>query len=109
MQRQNTLNLLHTLSSRATLFSFVYYIFLFLLYLIGNYQYFLDSTQVFILGILNIFLILHCLFGIYYLFFTIILSVRNRKIDLKYFILCTVSVAFALVLLFSIKVLDALM
>ncbi len=109
MQRQSTLNLLYAVTSKATLFTFTYYMFLFILYLIGNYQYFLDTTQIFILQILNVFLILHCLFGLYYLFLTIIFTVKNKKIVLSKFILCTVSVAFALVLLFSVKALTALM
>jgi hypothetical protein len=109
MQRQSTLNLLYAATSKTTLFTFTYYMLLFILYLIGNYQYFLDTTQIFILQILSVFLILHCLSGLYYLFLTMVFAVKNRKIVLSKFILCTVSVTVALVLLFSVKALTALM
>lgn len=108
MKRQIKINLIYTLTNRGALFTFVFILFLFSFYLVGNYQKFLDSTQLFLLDILNIFLILHCLLGIYYLFLTIILAIKNRQVNIRRFILCTCSVTFSLILLFSIKVLRAL-
>lgn len=109
MKRQIKIDLIYTLTNRVALFTFVFILIFFSFYLIGNYQDFLDGTQLFLLDILNIFLILHCLLGIYYLFLTIIFAIKNRHISIKRFILCTCSVTFSLILLFSIKVLRALM
>jgi len=107
MKKQFKIQRLHSLIGRFALFTFCVSLLLFELYLLGNYQKFLDSTQILILELCNIFVIINILVSNYYLILIIITAIRNNRFYIIRFILCFISLLFSLLLLFGLKFLKA--
>jgi hypothetical protein len=63
-------------------FFFIFSLLLFLLYLLGNFQEFLDSTQIFLIKLLKISLLAEVFLGILYILLVFILR-RQRRYYLK--------------------------
>ena len=99
------LSSLYWLVARVVVFFFVLSLLLFALYLLGNFQEFLDSTQVFLLDFLKLSLLGEVFLGVLYIFLVFFLR-RQRRYFAK-LVLCFLSVVFCWVLLLSISFLSA--
>ena len=83
------------------MFFFMVSMLLFLLYLLGNFQEFLDSTQIFLIQLLKIGLLAEVFAGLLYLLMVFLL--RRQRRFLGKMILCSLSIltSFVLLLVFS--------
>jgi hypothetical protein len=99
------LSSLYWLVSRTVVFFFIFSLLLFLLYLLGNYQEFLDSTQIFLIHLLKVSLLAEVFTGILYLFMVFLL--RRQRRYLGKVILCSLSVVSSFVLLLAFSFLTA--
>jgi hypothetical protein len=95
------LSSLYWLVARTVVFFFIFSLLLFLLYLLGNFQDFLDSTQIFLIQLLKVSLLAEVFVGLLYLVMVFLL--RRQRRFLGKVILCSLSVvaSFALLLAFS--------
>ena len=110
MYRLFSLTRLYRLVSRGVIFFFILSLLLLYLYLLGNFQEFLDSSQIFLLGLLEISLLLEAFLGLFYII--LIFLMRHRKIGqhrhlLVKLILSFVSVIFCYTLLLFFKFLSS--
>ena len=87
------------------MFFFILSLLLFLLYLLGNVQEFLDSTQIFLIHLLKVSLLAEIFTGLVYLLMVFLLR-RQRRL-LGKMILCTLSVVSSFVLLLAFSFLTA--
>jgi hypothetical protein len=87
--------------ARAVVFFFIFSLLLFLLYLLGNFQEFLDSTQIFLIKLLKFSLLAEVFIGFLYVLLVFLLQRQRRY--LGKLILCSLSIvsSFALLLAFS--------
>jgi hypothetical protein len=99
------LSSLFWLVARAVIFFFLFSLLLFLLYLLGNFQEFLDSTQVFLLQLLKVSLLAEVFVGLLYIILVFFLR-RQRRLYVK-LILCSLSVVFCYLLLLAFSFLSA--
>ena len=99
------LSSLYWLVARGVVFFFVLSLLLFALYLLGNFQEFLDSTQVFLLDFLRLSLLGEVFLGVLYIFLVFFLR-RQRRYFGK-LVLCFLAVVFCWVLLLGISFLSA--
>jgi hypothetical protein len=99
------LSSLYWLISRAVLFLFIFSLLLFALYLLGNFQQFLDSSQIMLLQILKICLLAEFFWGALYVALVFLLR-RQRRLALKV-VLCLLSMLFCGALLLLLSFLSA--
>jgi hypothetical protein len=78
---------------RAVVFFFMLSVLLFFFYLLGNYQDFLDSTQLFLLSLLRVTLGLELASGVWLAVFLVYRNVRERRPFLVRWILLILSLA----------------
>ena len=90
------LSSLYWLVARAVVFFFIFSLLLFLLYLLGNFQEFLDSTQIFLIKLLKISLLTEVFLGVLYILLVFVLR-RQRRHYLK-LIFCSLSVVISYLL-----------
>jgi len=86
-------------------FFFIFSLLLFLLYLLGNFQEFLDSTQIFLIQLLKISLLAEVFAGLLYL--VMVFMLRRQRRFLGKVILCSLSVLASFVLLLAFSFLTA--
>jgi hypothetical protein len=86
-------------------FFFIFSLLLFLLYLLGNFQEFLDSTQIFLVQLLKVSLLAEVFVGLLYLLMVFML--RRQRRFLGKVILCSLSVVVSFVLLLAFSFLTA--
>jgi len=95
------LSALYWLVARAVVFFFIFSLLLFLLYLLGNFQEFLDSTQILLIRLLKSSLLTEVFFGSLYLLLVFILR-RQRRYVGRVILCCLATLTcFALLLTFS--------
>jgi hypothetical protein len=99
------LSSLYWLVARTVVFFFIFSLLLFLLYLLGNFQEFLDSTQIFLIQLLKISLLAEVFVGLLYLLMVFLL--RRQRRYLGKVILCSLSVVASFVLLLAFSFLTA--
>lgn len=99
------LSSLYWLVARGVVFFFVLSLLLFCLYLLGNFQEFLDSTQIFLLDALRLSLLAEVFLGVLYIFLVFFLR-RQRRYLVK-LVLCFLSVLGCWVLLLGVSFLSA--
>jgi hypothetical protein len=92
---------LHWLVARAVVFFGIFSLLLFLLYLLGNFQEFLDSSQIFLIRLLKISLLSEVFTGLLYV--VLVFMLRRQRRFLGKLILCSLSIlgSFFLLLVFS--------
>jgi hypothetical protein len=88
---------------RAVVFFFLLSVLLLLLYVVGNYQDFLDSTQLFLLMCLRVCLTLEMVTGVWLAGFLIFRNFGERRLLLVRWILLTLSVCASAVLLAALR------
>jgi hypothetical protein len=76
--RRPVLFALYEIVSRAVIFFFILSVLSFLLYLLGNFQEFLDSTQLYLLGLLRVSLLSQLFAGLLYIVFVFLLGRHLR-------------------------------
>jgi hypothetical protein len=86
-------------------FFFIFSLLLFLLYLLGNFQDFLDSTQIFLIQLLKVSLLAEVFVGLLYLLMVFLM--RRQRRFLGKVILCSLSVVTSFVLLLAFSFLTA--
>jgi len=86
-------------------FFFIFSLLLFLLYLLGNFQEFLDSTQIFLIQLLKVSLLAEVFVGLLYLLMVFLLRRQRRFIGKV--ILCSLSVVTSFMLLLAFSFLTA--
>ena len=91
--------------ARSVVFFFIFSLLLFLLYFLGNFQEFLDSTQIFLIRLLKVSLLAEVFVGLLYILMVFLL--RRQRRFLGKVILCSLSVAASLVLLLAFSFLTA--
>jgi uncharacterized membrane protein len=89
---------IHRLSFRVASFLFAFVILFFALFIIGNYERFLDRTQYLIFNLLSITIVLHLASGLFYILFFIIHNDPSLFPKRRRFILLTVTLIFSLFL-----------
>lgn len=99
------LSSLYWLVSRTVVFFFIFSLLLFLLYLLGNFQEFLDSTQIFLIQLLKVSLLAEVFVGLLYLLMVFLL--RRQRRFLGKVILCSLAVVASFVLLLAFSFLTA--
>jgi hypothetical protein len=99
------LSSLYWLVARTVVFFFIFSLLLFLLYLLGNFQEFLDSTQIFLIQLLKISLLAEVFVGLLYLLMVFLL--RRQRRFLGKVILCSLSVTACFMLLLAFSFLSA--
>ena len=99
------LSSLYWLVSRTVVFFFIFSLLLFLLYLLGNFQEFLDSTQIFLIQLLKVSLLAEVFVGLLYLLMVFLL--RRQRRFLGKVILCCLAVVASFVLLLAFSFLTA--
>jgi hypothetical protein len=99
------LSSLYWLVARVVVFFFIFSLLLFLLYLLGNFQEFLDSTQIFLIQLLKVSLLTEVFFGLLYLLLVFLL--RRQRRFLGKLILCSLSIVGSFVLLMAFSFLSA--
>ncbi len=87
------------------MFFFIFSLLLFLLYLLGNFQEFLDSTQIFLIQLLKVSLLAEVFVGLLYLLMVFLLRRQRRFIGKV--ILCSLSVVTSFMLLLAFSFLTA--
>ncbi len=98
---------LFDVAGRAVGFLFTISVLLLLLYLLGNYQEFLDATQTFLLKLLTGSTLLEVLIAIYYLGFLSFWAVKYRIRYTLRIIFTAVSLVFCSLVLVAVKFLSA--
>ncbi|HEC61975.1 MAG TPA: hypothetical protein ENI27_06935 [bacterium] len=104
MKRVIIVHSLYRLSSRGTVFFFVLSLVLLAVYLLGNFQEFLDDTQTFLVQLLNMVLLAEIFFGL--LNVLMILYIRHRRLLLR-FILTLLAIIYCFSVLLIFKFLSA--
>jgi hypothetical protein len=88
---------------RAVVFFFLASALLFFLYVVGNYQDFLDSTQLFLLTLLRVSLSLELVTGVWLVGFLIYRNVAEKRAFIARWVLLVLSLAVCLVLLAALR------
>ena len=92
---------------RSLVFFFVVSLLLLGLYLLGNFQDFLDTSQLFLLKSLEISLLIEVVLSLFYIIFILFSTVSTGKLDLLRLILAFFSLSFCFALLLALKFLSA--
>lgn len=98
---------LSSFTGRAVAFFFLLSVLLFFFYILGNYQDFLDSTQLFLLSVLRLSLALELASGAYLVLFLIRRNIHERRPFLLRWILLVISMACCAVLLLALQYIRA--
>jgi hypothetical protein len=88
---------------RAVTFCFMISVLLLFFYIVGNYQDFLDSTQLFLLSLLRVSLGLELVLGVWLAGFLVYRNVRERRPFLVRWILLLLSLACCSALLLALR------
>jgi hypothetical protein len=99
------LSSLYWLVARTVVFFFIFSLILFLLYLLGNFQDFLDATQIFLIQLLKVSLLAEVFAGLLYLVMVFVL--RRQRRFLGKVILCALSMLTSFVGLLAFSFLTA--
>lgn len=94
-------------AGRAVVFFFVSSLLALFFYVIGNFQDFLDSTQLFLLSLLHITLVLELVSGLYLAVMLIARSVRERRFFVVRFVLVLLSMVVCSGLLLALGVIQS--
>ena len=94
-------------AGRAVVFFFITSMLTLFFYIIGNYQGFLDATQVFLLSILHVTLILEIVCGFYLAVFLVVRATKEHKYFVVRFVLLFLSLVFCTGLLLFLGVLQS--
>ena len=92
---------------RSLVFFFVVSLLLLGLYLLGNFQGFLDTSQLFLLESLEFFLLIEVVLSLFYIIFILYYAVSTGKMRLLRLILAFLSLSFCFALLLALKFLSA--
>jgi hypothetical protein len=98
---------LFSLLGRLTFFFVVFSLFIFSLYIIGNFQEFLDSSQFLLLKLLEIISLFAGIFSLYYIFFLMFIAIMEKKVMPLRFILTSLSILLSILLFSGIKFLSS--
>jgi hypothetical protein len=98
---------LFSLLGRLTLFFILFALLVLFLYIIGNYQEFLDSSQLLLLKILEVVSLFGAIIGMYYIFFLFFIALLEKKIFILRFILTFLSIIVSIFLFSGIKFLSS--
>jgi len=98
---------LFSVLGRLTFFFVIFSLFILSLYIIGNYQEFLDSSQFLLLKMLEIISLFAGISSMYYIFFLLFIALIEKKIMLLRFILTSLSIILSIVLFSGIKFLSS--
>lgn len=96
---------LYVVAGRAVIFFFMFSVLLFLLYLLGNFQEFLDDTQLYLLGLLRVSLLAELFAGLLYIISVFLLG-RGRRRAVR-LVLCAFSMVFSYAMLVGLSFLSA--
>ena len=99
------LTTLYRIVSRGLVFFFILSLLTLSLYLLGNFQEFLDSSQIFLLRLLEINLLFEVFLGLFYIFLVFVMK-KQKQLFVK-LILSFLSVVFCFFLLLTFKFLSA--
>jgi len=77
------------------------------LYMLGNFQDFLDTSQLFLLKSLEFSLLIEVVLSLFYIIFILFYAVSTGKLRLLRLILAFLSLSFCFVLLLALKFLSA--
>ncbi|MQY76083.1 MAG: hypothetical protein GH155_00440 [Spirochaeta sp.] len=88
------------------IFFFVVSLLLLGIYLLGNFQDFLDTSQLFLLKILEFFLLIEVVLSLFYIIFILFYAVNTGKLALLRLLLAFFSLSFCFVLLLVLKFLS---
>lgn len=80
-------------AGRAVVFFFISALLVLFFYLLGNYQGFLDSTQLFLLSLLHVLLVLQLVSGMNFAVLLVVRSIRERHFFALRTILLLISLA----------------
>ena len=103
MKEYPFLTRLSSFTGRAAIFFFFLSVILFFFYIIGNYQDFLDSTQLFLLSLLRLSLTLELASGAYLAIFLVRQSVHEHRLFVVRWVLLVVSMAGSGALLLALQ------
>ena len=106
MERQGR-SYLFLLIDRTVLFSFIMSSVLLILYILGNYQKFLDTTQTLLLKILTVAVLFEVLISVYYLGFLIYYAVQRIRQHTIRILFGSFSLVFCAVILIVTKFITA--
>lgn len=95
--------LLFSIYGRILIFFNILSWLLFFLYILGNFQIFLDSTQVFLLRNLQYTVLISGILAGYYIAILIIMTIKNKKTYIFRFILTALSIFFNFTLFIGLK------
>ena len=107
MKEYPFLTRLSSLTGRAVVFFFLLSALFFFFYLIGNYQDFLDSTQLLLLSLLRLSLALELGSGAYLAIFLVRRTIHERRPFVVRWILLLVSMACSVALLVALQYIRA--
>jgi hypothetical protein len=99
------LHSLYWLAGRGAVFFFILSLLVFALYLLGNFQEFLDSSQIFLLSLLRVSLLSEMLTALVY-FVMVFLLGRQRRYPAR-LVLCLLAAALSATLLLAVGFLSA--
>ncbi len=94
-------------TGRAVVFFFLFTLLVFFFYLLGNLQDFLDSTQLFLVFLLNLSLILQIVTSVYFAGFLVMRSIKEKRVFVARFVLLALSMFFSLGLLAAVRFLQS--
>ena len=95
------------ITGRSLIFFFVVSLLLLGLYMLGNFQDFLDTSQLFLLQSLEFSLLTEVVLSTFYIIFVLFYAVSTGKLDLLRLILTFLSLIFCFALLLVLKFLSA--
>ncbi len=103
MKEYPFLNRLSSFTGRAVVFFFLLSVLLFFFYILGNYQDFLDSTQLLLLSLLRLSLALELASGIYLAIFLVRRNIHEHRALVVRWVLLVLSMAVCGVLLVALQ------
>ena len=103
MRHYRFLSHMSSFAGRAVVFFFITSAMLFFFYVLGNYQDFLDSTQLFLLSLLRISLSLELVTGVWLAGFLIYRNVNEKRPFIVRWLLLLLSFAVCSVLLAALR------
>ena len=98
---------LFSLLGRLTVFFVLFSLLILFLYIIGNYQEFLDSSQFMLLKILEVVSLFGGISGMYYIFFLFFVAITEKKLMVLRFVLTIISIFLCIFLFAGIKFLSS--
>jgi len=92
---------------RSLVFFFTVSLLLLGTYLLGNFQDFLDTSQLFLLKSLEISLLIEVVLSLFYIIFILFRTIKTGKLGLLRLILAFLSLSFCFALILALKFLSA--